>query len=62
MQLSLLLVAFPQAGLSRSFGGPGAGLSWDSRGHLVVLERHNDGPVAVTVRCIRRQSTALSRA
>ena len=47
MQLSLLPVAFLQAGLPRSFGGAGAGLSWDSCGHLVGLARDYRGTHAV---------------
>ena len=37
MQLSLLPVAFPEVGLSRSFDGPCAGTSWDFRGTFVGL-------------------------
>jgi hypothetical protein len=43
MQLSLLLVAFPEVGLSRSFDGPCAGTSWDFRGHIGDLGRSSEG-------------------
>ena len=48
MQLSLLPVALPEAGLPRSFRGTRAVMLWDSRGHIAGLVRSHHRTSAVT--------------